>query len=152
MGQLLDLFKAAAGQLQLSGALGRWAQAVSNFGDLATQSFQDTFSCPSTVQVNDTVYVSGANAVDRANGASGSTANPTIGFVTSKPTPTTCVVQFAGVLPNRFVGLVPGTIYYMGLTPGAIVPAGTIFPGGATIQQVGIAKNSTTLIAVIMGI
>jgi len=147
---MIDLLKSVAGEIPLSGAFGRWAQALSIETDQGQSalSSQDTFSCPGTVSVNDLVYVSGANTVDRANGAAGSPNNPAIGFVVSKPTATTCVVQFSGLLPNVFVGLVPGTIYYMGLTPGVIVPAGTVFPGGSTIQQVGIAKNTTTLIAV----
>lgn len=149
---LLDLLVAAAGEASLHTKLGRWRQRVSAkldaLGDAG--SADDVWNCPSTVQVNDAVYVSGADAVDKADASAGSTAVPVIGFVTSKPTPTTAVVQYSGVLPNVFVGLVPGTIYYLGTTPGSIIPAGTLLPPGSWNQQVGVAKNATTLFASIL--
>lgn len=152
MGRLLSLLKACGGQIALSGAFGRWAEAISTAaeqGASASAAALDTWSCPSTVSVNDVVYVSGTNTVDKAvDGAPGAQHLPAIGFVVSKPTPTTCLVQYAGTLPNTFAGLVPGTLYYVSATtPGAIVPTGTIFPGGAIVQQVGVAKSTTTLLA-----
>lgn len=154
MGRILSLLKAAAGEISLSSKLGQWAQALSAEADqgvaavVAASANQDTFSCPSTVSVNDLVYVSGTNTVDRANGA-GTTAIPAIGFVISKPTATSCVVQYSGLLPNVFVGLTPGGVYTLGKTPGALGPPGTLYGPGTTVQQVGIAKSSTKMIAVI---
>lgn len=152
---LLDFLKAAAGEESLHSKLGQWRQKVSMALDVldsvgAAGAADDVWNASASVQVNDAVYISSANTVDRADATAGSTAIPVIGFVTSKPTPTTAVVQYSGVLPNVFVGLVPGTIYYLSETPGGIVPSGTLFPPGSWNQQVGVAKNTTTLFAAIL--
>lgn len=153
MGKLLDLAKALAGERSLHGRVGRWILAASAIIDglgAAETELRDTWSCPANVAVNDAVYVSGADAVDLADATAGGTAFPVIGFVVSKPTATTAVVQYGGLLPNTFVGLVPGGVYYLSETPGQIEPAGIIHPPGTIIQQVGVAKNATTLLVVIL--
>lgn len=132
------------GEQSLHSRLGRWVLAVSARLD-SSADVNDVWTCPASVQLNDAVYVSGANAVDQA-AASG--AAPVIGFVTSKPTSTTAVVQYSGQV-SGFNGLVAGTVYYLGQAAGSIVPAGTVQPG-PVVQQVGVAKNSTTLLAVIL--
>ena len=149
---LLDYLKAAAGEASLHTKLGQWRQKVSAALDASGSAgaADDVWNCPASVQVNGAVYVSGADTVDQADATAGSTKVPVIGFVTSKPTPTTAVVQYSGVLPNVFVGLVPGTIYYLSETPGGIMPAGTLVPPGTWNQQVGVAKSATTLLAAIL--
>lgn len=150
MGRLRDLLSAAAGQLQLHSPLGRWALELSSQADESgALSSEDVWNCAANVQVNDVVHVSGATTVNQAlDGAPGQQVMPAIGFVTAKPTPTTCVVQYSGKLPNTFSGLVPGTLYYVSATqPGKIVPSGTVFPGGSLVQQVGVARSTTELVA-----
>jgi hypothetical protein len=152
MSRILNLLKAASAQIQLSSPLGRWATALSNEADQsAAVSSQDVWNCAASVQVNDVVHVSGSGA-DTVNQAldsgDASSQMPAIGFVTSKPTPTTCVVQYSGKLPNTFSGLVPGTLYYVsGTQAGKIVPSGTIMPVGSLVQQVGVARSTTELVA-----
>lgn len=151
MGKLLDFAKSVASEKSLHGRLGRWILEVSKaLDDPATSPVSDVWDCPSTVAVNDVVYVSGVDQVDGADASAGSSKIPAIGFVTSKPTPTTAVVQYAGLLPNTFAGLVPGTAYYLGLSPGTIVPAGTLFPPGSTVQQVGVARSSSRMLATVL--
>jgi hypothetical protein len=154
MGLLLDLLKSATGEWGVHSAFGRWCLAVSRGVDGANAALTDTFTCPAAVAVNDLVYVTAAgDTVDKATAdqtLAPAFPRPGIGFVISKPTPTSCVVQSSGLLPNTFVGLTPGMLYYMGLVPGALVVEGTLMPGGSTNQQVGVAKNATELIAVIL--
>lgn len=103
----------------------------------------DNYNCPTSVAVNDVVYESaGSNNVDRANATSTATG-PAIGFVISKPTTTTCIVQFMGPV-SGFTGLTPDTQYYLTTANGAISttpPSGS----GNTVQKVGVAKSTTVL-------
>lgn len=102
-----------------------------------------TFTCPSGVAVRDVVYLTGSLAVDQADASAEATV-PVIGFVKTKPTATTCTLQYYGEL-DGFVGLTPGAKYYLSLTPGGIT---TTAPSGSTevVQQVGIALSSTILL------
>jgi hypothetical protein len=150
MSRILSLLKAAAGQIPLTSPLGRWATALSNEADQGgAVAAQDVWNCSASVQVNDVVHVSGADTVNQAlDSGDASSQMPAIGFVTSKPSPTTCVVQYSGKLPNVFSGLIPGTLYYVSATQaGKIVPANTIFPGTSLVQQVGVARTTTELVA-----
>ena len=109
-------------------------------------TFQSAYNCPSTVSVNDAVYSNGSNSVDRAKADSISTM-PALGFVLSKPTSTTAVIQYYGEI-GGFIGLTPGVTYYVsdsvigGIT--STVPVAI----GSTVQKVGFAKNSTTMVSV----
>jgi len=96
----------------------------------------------SGLSVGDLVYIS---AADTASGASNSNTStgPCVGVV---------VAAGGGLVDVRingkapvFVGLVPGTIYYVGAVVGSITttpPVGS----GSYIQEIGIALNTTTLI------
>jgi len=102
-----------------------------------------TFTCPSGVAVRDVVYLTGSLAVDQADASAEATV-PAIGFVKTKPTATTCILQYYGEL-GGFVGLTPGSKYYLSLTSGGIT---TTAPSGSTevVQQVGVAISSTILL------
>lgn len=68
-----------------------------------------------------------------------------LGFIESKPGPTTATILLAGKL-SGFVGLVAGSAYF-------VSPTGTLTtaaPLSGTVQQVGIALNTTTLIVNIL--
>ena len=103
----------------------------------------DTYTCDSGLAVRDAVYLSGADAVAKAD-ADGSGTQPLIGFVSSKPTATTCIVKYSGEL-GGFTGLTTGVNYYLSETPGEIT---TTAPSssGSIVQKVGFARNTTTLV------
>jgi hypothetical protein len=69
---------------------------------------------------------------------------PARGFVTSKPTPTTAIVQYGGEV-DGFSDLVPGATYYMSPTPGHISSEPPSLPGNL-VQRIGFAKNTTTIV------
>lgn len=148
MGKLLDLLKSSIGEASLSSRLGAWRQAVSEALDSGAASGKtEVWNAAAGVQVNDAVYVSGPNTVDRADASQASTS-PAIGFVVSKPTATTAIVQYFGILPNTFVGLTAGTVYYLGLLPGTITANKPIL-AGQVIQQVAVAMSGTQIVVFI---
>lgn len=113
--------------------------------EAAGSAAQQIYTCPMAAQVRDAVYLSGAGAVDIAD-ATNRSKMPAIGFIASKPTATTCILQDEDEL-SGFVGLTPGAIYYADpTTPGGIT---TTKPDpivdGHVAQQVGIAKSATVL-------
>lgn len=108
------------------------------------------YSCPATVAVRDVVYLSAADAVDKAD-ADDPAKFPAIGFVVTKPSATTCTVRYAGEL-GGFSGLTLGSTYYSATTPGGIARVGDgDFPTalGSVVQELGFARNATTLAVVI---
>lgn len=103
---------------------------------------QTAYACPSGLTVNEAVYLAGADQVGRAD-ANNASAVPAIGLVASKPTTTTCIVRYAGE-QGGFSGLTPGATYFLSETAGQIAaspPTAT----GSVIQEVGFARNATTL-------
>lgn len=101
------------------------------------------YSCPAGIQVSQGVYISGSLAVDLCD-PSDSTKMPAVGFVVSKPTTTTCLVQKNNEL-GGFSGLVPGTRYWFdATTPGGITRVTPTHPN--IEQQAGIAISNTALI------
>jgi hypothetical protein len=121
---------------------------IRNASDLVALGMA-VIGCPVGVAVRDAVYITGADTVDQAD-ASSAVSSPAVGLVRAKPTATTALVQTAGELPG-FVGLTPGVPYYIsGTTPGAITAAAP--GGGNAVQVVGFARNTTTLIVLILPI
>ena len=108
--------------------------------DLVTKPLQ----CPSYVAVGDAVYIVDVDAVDQASAASMDTAKM-LGFVISKPTAISCVVQVAGNC-EAFTGLAAGDIYYLSDTPGAI----SLSPGTTTVV-VGSPIDPATLVLTTVG-
>jgi hypothetical protein len=145
MGKLSDVARAAASQVGL-GPLRRWIQATSDQVDqlaIAPRSTPGLYSCPTNVAVGDAVYVSGANTVGKALATADGTL-PAIGFVTDKPSGTTCHVQYSDEL-DLFSGLTAGATYYVSTTNAGVIVATTGVPGQFK-QQVGVAKDSNTLV------
>lgn len=100
------------------------------------------YSCPITVSVRDLVYSSGVNSVDKAD-ADDAGKRPAVGFVRSKPSTTTCIVQYDGELTG-FVGLTASDIMYMSETAGAITATAPT-ASGSSVQEVAFARNATTI-------
>jgi len=107
------------------------------------------YTCPATVAVNDVVYITGSDAVDKALATSVATM-PAVGFVVAKPSPTTCILRYHDE-QTGFAGLTPGATYYVSDTvPGGISTAAPVAPPpGHVIQRVGFARNPTTLVVFI---
>lgn len=100
---------------------------------------ESTYDCPSTVAVADSVYLSGSNAVDRADSASAATCDA-IGFVMSKPTTTTAVIRSAGQA-GVFSGLVPNERYFVGSSGGITATP----PSVGAVKRVGRAVTTTVM-------
>lgn len=104
------------------------------------------YACPAGVAVGDAVYITGADAVDKAD-ASAIGTSPAFGLVRFKPSTTECIVQSSGEM-DVFAGLTAGDTYYLSAsTPGGIT---NVTPGnGETVQPLGFARNGTTLFVLI---
>jgi hypothetical protein len=106
-----------------------------------------TYACDPVVAVLDAVYISAADTVDKAD-ADDTTKQPVIGFVVSKPDPTTAIVRFSGEL-SGFAGLTPGKTQYLSTVPGQITetaPSSPPDPPGTIVQPLGFARNATTIV------
>ena len=105
-----------------------------------------SFTCPTGVSVRDAVYITGDDAVDKAD-ASNPAERPARGFVASKPTAVTCKMQTSGEMTG-FSGLVAGDAYVLDVTSGNIVDVSATsgFATGSIIQHIGWARNTTTLV------
>jgi hypothetical protein len=101
------------------------------------------YVCPVGVAVGEAVFLDSADAVDQAASTVVSD-RPCIGIVRSKPTPTSCVVQYSGEL-SVFGGLTPAATYYLSSTAGTIT-ATPPSASGEIVQEVGWARNATTLV------
>lgn len=107
---------------------------------------QGTYNCPITVAVLDVVYLSSADNVDKAD-ADDASKRPLVGFVVTKPTTTTATVLYYGEL-DGFVGLTPGSTYYLSATPGQVTDVAPSASGNI-IQRVGFARSTTKLVLMI---
>jgi hypothetical protein len=100
-----------------------------------------TFIVAPAIAINDPVYVSATNTAALADATSVTTA-PCVGFVTSKPTATSAIVQTNGFLTG-FSGLVAGDTYFLAVGGGiTTTPPNTV---GNIIQKLGIAISSTVI-------
>jgi len=101
------------------------------------------------VALNDVVTIVAPDKVGKANATSMATM-PAVGVVTSFPDPLHCTIVMVGAR-GGFVGLVPGTSYYVdNAVPGGITSDVSSGPGpfvlGNVIQKVGVAINPTTML------
>jgi len=104
---------------------------------------ESLWSCTVAEQVGDAVFENVANSVRQSN-ANNVATMPVIGIITSKPTPTTCVIARSGEV--TIAGLTVGQEYYASATvPGQLTPTVPVF-SGFVAQYVGYAKNNTTLV------
>jgi hypothetical protein len=100
-------------------------------------------SCSSGLTVGTVVYFSGASTVDAAN-AIDLTASPAIGLVYYKPTPTTCIVMYAGEFTG-LSGITPDATYFLDDSAGLYSTTPPSAPG-EVVQRLGVGKNTTTLV------
>lgn len=105
------------------------------------------YSCPAGVAVNDWVYLSAANTVDKADATSIATA-PCIGIVTDKPTPTTADVMQAGGPVTVGSGMTPGVKVWLDKVAGKHTQAPPSLAGNV-VQELGYAKSATEIVALV---
>lgn len=105
------------------------------------------YTCPATVNVGDAVATTGADQVDKAN-ASVVADRPVIGVVRAKPTSTTCYVQYYGEC-DVYAGLTPEATYFLSDTVAGAITTTPPSAQGSTVQEVGFARNATTLVVLI---
>jgi hypothetical protein len=103
----------------------------------------EPYNCSTGIAVRDAVYLSGSDTIDLAQ-ADVVSERPVIGFVLSKPTSTSAIVQYTGEIVG-FSGLTPGATYWLSETPGQITTTAPITQG-SIVQEVGWARNATTLV------
>tara|TARA_A100001011_G_scaffold400118_1_gene512464 strand:- start:2234 stop:2668 length:435 start_codon:yes stop_codon:yes gene_type:complete len=103
-------------------------------------SIEGLWGCPASVSVGDLVQISGEQFVEKSNVSSPGEEH-IIGFVTRKPTGSSCVVRYSGEVTLN--GLSSGEDYFASEALGQIstVPSSTGY-----IQQVGRAKSDTVLV------
>lgn len=127
--------------------LDAWLYIIEDLSTTLTTGVVDgNYNCPITVIINDVVYLSSSDTVDKADADDGS-KQPVIGFVVSKPTTTTAIVRYYGELAG-FGGLITGSTYYLSITPGLITATAPTIPP-VIVQRVGFAKSATTLMIMI---
>ena len=111
------------------------------------------------VVAGDAVYQKADGSVDKADASGGFTAGmPCMGFVTAidSPNPGDATIQYAGDVTPSTGPLVAQKVYIVGTTPGSIVAdddtgnpdyPDTTTGSGHIMQEVGVAKDATTLLA-----
>jgi len=117
--------------------------------DLGEISILTQWDCPSGVGVGESVYQTGANAVDKADNGS-ITTMPCVGVVLSKPTTVTCLVTRQGIVNGYAPGtFVPKDTYYVGTNGSLVSGPGVPSTPGTVVHEVGFAKNDTSLVVVL---
>ena len=102
------------------------------------------YTCPMGAAVRDLVYQSASGAVDLAD-ASDPLKMPAIGFIASKPSSTSCVIQDEDEL-GGFSGLTPDVPYYASPTvPGDITATLPDVIAGEVVQQVCTPKTAALI-------
>lgn len=101
------------------------------------------FTCPSGVLVKDAVSISASGEVSRANAASNSRV---IGFVTSKPTSISCIVQLSGEVGGFAGALTPNSNYFLSLVDGQITANPLTLTAGSWSHFVGVSRDINTLV------
>ena len=101
------------------------------------------FTCPVAVQVQDAVYSSAPGEVDQADATS---SDRVIGFVISKLSALSCVVQFSGEVGGFAGALVPNSRYYLSTISGQITPNLGLLSPGDWSHTIGISKDINTLV------
>jgi len=124
-----------------NGAPNTWINLASGGGG----SVEGTF-LGATVGVGDAVYVSASGTVAPADASPPTGQLLTIGICIAKPLPSTATVQYAGEAAVFGGTLTAGNIYYLDTTPGQITNSVAGHSTGDTIQIVGVAKDSNTLV------
>lgn len=113
---------------------------------LAGLAADGTFDCDAGLAADDVVYISAANTVALAD-ANGSGTYPAIGVIVSKPTSTTALVRFCGLVEDAGT-FTAGAIQYLSETAGDMTETAPTAPGAAIV---GIAVNTTDLLVLPLG-
>jgi hypothetical protein len=103
-----------------------------------------TWNCDAGVAQYDVVFCDGADHVNRASAIS-LAGRGIVGICISKLSATSALVRYSGEITG-FGGLMPGASYYVSTAAGGLTSNISGFLPGYTIVQVGIAKNTTTLV------
>ena len=124
---------------------GSWVPFTGGAPPPASTSFlEQDYPADPSVLVRDAVYMQASGLVNRANANSMTTA-PVLGFVSAIPAPGFATVRYAGQL-GGFVGLVAGSVYYLGTPDGMITAnAASIDFQGFVVQRVGVAASAGVL-------
>ena len=101
------------------------------------------FTCPAAVQVQDAVYSSASGEVDRADATS---SDRVVGFVTSKPTSLSCIVQLSGEVGGFAGALTPNSNYFLSLVDGQITANPLTLTAGSWSHFVGVSRDINTLV------
>lgn len=109
-------------------------------GTASTTSIELDFTCSASESVGEAVYISGNGAVSKADKSSISTAK-VVGFISSKPTSTTCKVRLNGLL-SGLTGISFGEVYFLD-TNGTIT---TTPPTTGVLSKVGLGYNTTSIV------
>ena len=126
-------------------ALHYWDGAVDHvIGDASGSDTVGTWNCDAGVQQYDVVFCDGADHVNRAS-ATTLAGREIIGICVSKLTATAALVRYSGEIAG-YGGLTAGAAYFVSTAAGGITADPSGFADGCTVVQVGIAKNSTTLV------
>lgn len=102
-----------------------------------------TYACPSGAAVRQAVYLSGPGAVDIAD-ATDRAKMPAFGFIASKPTSTTCIIQNEHELAGWGGTLTPKARYWIA-AGGSISTAPPVADGNGVEQQAGFATTDSIL-------
>ena len=98
-----------------------------------------TYTCTATESVGDLVYISASDTVAQADASAIGTAR-VVGYITEKPTSTSCRVSVAPG-PVSATGLTVGAPVYLSDTAGAVSST-----EGTVIVEVGIADTTTSFV------
>jgi hypothetical protein len=116
--------------------------------DLGELKVRALYICPPAVAEGDPVYQTGADNVDVAD-CQDINKMPCIGMVESKPTAATCWVVSQGLVFKLAWGLGAKQTYFVGPGTGIVIKALVPSVPGTVIQEIGYAKNSDTLMALV---
>jgi hypothetical protein len=120
-----------------------WDGAVDSVVGGSAAPSTGQFTCPSAVQVQDAVYISASGEVSRANAVS---SDRVIGFVISKPTSFSCIVQFSGEVGGFAGALISNSNYFLSLIDGQITPNPMTLTAGSWSHFVGVSRDINTLV------
>lgn len=110
-----------------------------NLGDVTIKSL---YTCLLGDAVGDPVYLTGPNTCASADAGIPATM-PVLGIISQKPIATECWIVTQGAIEKAAWGLTPGDTYWVAAGGGITNVAPTA--SGQAVQEIGYAKNATTL-------
>lgn len=122
---------------------GRFTAIETSIAGLAADG---TFDCDAGLAADDVVYLDAADHVALAD-ANGSGTTTSLGVIVSKPTPTTALVRFCGIVSDAGT-FTAGALQYLSETAGDLTETA---PAAPTATIVGIAVNTTDLLVLPLG-